>query len=312
LANEPDPNPRATLGGNDPPLGRQISAEGGDFSAVTTAFLTEEHAKWPQTVATLLAEATALMRNEAGELRDIEDDAMKEKVTSLIKRFRDTAKAMEGLHAKEKAPYLRGGQAVDQFFFGLIDQCQRRDKKARPGAADVLNAKLTDYDNRKLAEEQQRRQREADEALRLAREAEAKRLEEARIAEEARLAEERARNPERKAEKGEVAAAAEQRADTATVEAKVTEQRAQEAHIATLARPADIMRNRQADGTMSTMGQEKYAEIIDRDKLDKEKLWPHISFDALQKALNGFAKATDYNTPMEGASIGRRNKSKVL
>jgi hypothetical protein len=305
-------NPRETIGGNFPPLGRQISAEGGDFAAVTTAFLAEEHAKWPQNVTALLAEATALTRDDEGRLRKIEDDAMKAKVASLIKRFRDTAKAMEGLHGKEKAPYLRGGQAVDQFFFGLIDQCQRRDKKARPGAADALNAELTDYDNRKLAEEQARRDREAAEAVRIAREAREREEAAAREAEEKRLAAERARKPEHKEEKTAAAEQAETVADAAKVDASVASARAQEAYVGTLARPADIMRNRQADGTMSTMGVEKYAEITDRDKLDKEKLWPHIGFAALQTALNSFAKATDYNTPMPGAAIGRRNKSRVL
>lgn len=300
------------VGHNNPPLARAIAAEEGDFAATTMAFLDEEYGpKWRTTVADLLAEATTLMRDADGKLKPISDDETKALVTSLIKRFRDTAKSLNGLHDKEKQPYLRGGQAVDQFFYGLVDQCARRDKKNRPGAADVLNDMLTDYDRRKLAEEQERRRAEAAEAARIAREKEAAELKALQEAEQRRLEAERARKPETKEVKAEIATAAEQEASAAVVETTVAAARAQDAHMATLARPADIMRTRGADGTLSTMKQEPYAEIVDRDKLDRDKLWPYIPLEALQRALNAYAKTTDYTVPMEGASIGRRPKSVV-
>jgi len=308
-----DQNPREAIGGNNPPLGRLISTEGGEFAGVVTAFLEEEYAQWPEKVRALLAEATTLMRDpETGALRDIADDAMKTQVVGLIRRFRDASKTLEGFHGKEKTPYLDGGRAVDSFFFGLIDQCLRRDRKAKPGAADVLNAKLTDYDTRKLAEEQAARDRAAAEARRVAEEAEAARRKAEEEAEAARLAAERARKPEQQQAKAEVADTAERQADAAKVEATVTAGKAVETHIATLARPADIMRTRHEGGITSTVATETYAEITDRDLLDKAKLWPLLSLDAIQKAVNAYAKATDWKTPMAGASIGRRPKSRVL
>lgn len=311
-------NPREIIGANNPPLGRSISAEEGDFALVATAFLEEEYAKQGPIVAALLEEARAIPKV-------IEDEGTKSKVTSIIKRMRDQAKLLVAAHGKEKQPYLRGGQAADQFFFGLVDKLARRTKTNNPGAADVLNNRLTDYDNRVLEAERLRRQREADEAAARAREAQEKAAREAAAevrrlleAEEAAAAAERARNPERKEEKAAIAetaqaAVAEQAAktDTAKVEAAATFAQAQEAHIATLAKPADIMRTRGEDGTLSTMGTEKYADILDRTLLDKEKLWPYIKPEALASALTQWARLTDYNQSMPGAAVGRRNKSVV-
>lgn len=297
-------NPRAIVGSNNPPLARSIAAEDGDFALVTTAFLQEEYAKQPQIVEALLAEARAIPKT-------IEDEATKGKTTSIIKRLRDAAKAIDAFHSKEKQPYLRGGQAVDQFFFGLIDKCARRAKGNNPGAADVLNVRLTDYDNRVLAAEQARRKREADEQARLARVAQEEADRAAQVAEDARLAAERARKPETAEQKGAVATEKEAVADQAKVDATVSSARAEEAHISTLARPADIMRVRGDDGTLSTMGTEKYAEIVDRTLLSKELLWPYIKQEALESALAQWAKFTDYGQQMPGAAIGRRNKSVV-
>jgi hypothetical protein len=302
----------AGIGHNNPPLARLIAAETVDFAIVTTAYLEDEYGKHKTIVTALLAEATALMRDPAtGKLKTIEDDATKGKVASLIKRMRDQAKALDALHSKEKTPYLRGGQAADQFFFGEIDKLDRRNRTAKPGASDVLNSSLTDYDNRLLAAEQARRDREAAEQRRIAQEALQKAQAEEAAAEEARLAAERARKPETQEAKGAVARAQEAVADAARVEAIVAGAKAEQTHMATFAKPADLMRTRGADGTLSTVGTEKYAEITDRTLLDIKMLAPYIKLEALESALTQWAKFTDYNTPMTGAAIGRRNRSSV-
>lgn len=304
-------NPREAIGSNNPPLARSISVEEGDFALSVTAFLQDEYQKQPTIVQALLDEATALMRDETGKLRDIPDDDVKGKVASLIKRMRDAAKVLEAAHGTEKQPYLRGGQACDQFFFGLIDKLQKRAKANNPGGADVLGRLLTEYDNRKLAAETERRRLIAEEETRKAIAAQAERDRLAREAYEAEAAAARARNPERKEEKVEAARDLQQQASAAAVEAEVTTQAAEAAHVEMLARPADIMRERHGDGTLTGMGTEKYAEIEDRTKLDMAALWPHIPLDALGKALNQWARLTDFRQPMEGAAIGRRNKSRV-
>ena len=294
---------RLGIGGNNPPLAKVIS-EQEDFAQTVTDFLNDDFAGRPKAVASLLEEA----RNLPPE---IVDDATRAPYPGVIKRIRDEAKALSALQEKEKTPYLRGGQAVDQFFFGLIDRLARRDKKNKPGAADVLGARLTAYDTMVLEERQAEARRIAAEAERVAREAQAKAAREAREAEEKRLAAERARKPEIVEQKEAVATAAEVAASAAAAAAAVTANQAEAAYVDTLRKPADIMRNRGDEGTLTTMATEPYAEIEDESKLDRNALWAFINLDAKEKALRAWAKNTGYTKQMDGAKIGRRSKSVV-
>lgn len=307
-------NPREQIGGNMPPLPALISdaAEKDDFAKLVTEWLNDRFGSSPEIAAALLQECADLMRDPAtGEVREIADDDTKGKVKSLIKRIRDEAKKLTGLHEKEKIAYHRGGQAVDQFFFGLIDKLSRRDKKNRPGAADVLNAKLTDYDTRVLAAKQAELRRQANEAAMIAREKQEAEAKAAKAAEEARLAAERARKPEIIEEKKDVAIEKEAAASAAAAETTVAVGAAQAARIETFSKPADLMRNRGDDGTLSTMATEPYAVVTDSSKLDKEKLWPFFTEAEKEKALRGWAKNTGFTAKMEEADVGRKPKSVV-
>lgn len=275
-----------------------------DYAAEQTAQLERDYEHIALTTDSLIAEAAAMPL-------PITNSEEKGKVADLIKRLRDHTKLITGTHELEKLPHYRRGQAIDQWFFGQHDRLAKRDRKNRNGAADDLNAELTAYDVRMLAIEQEKRRLEAAEA---ARKAEVARLEQERLAREAeerRLAAERARKPETQAAKTAAAVAVEEQASAAAVEARVAEAAAEQAYIETLAKPADIMRERTAGGTLSTMGQEPYAEILNKADLDMAALWPFIKFEALQQALNAWARSTDYRTEMKGASVGRRAKSKV-
>jgi hypothetical protein len=275
-----------------------------DFAKQEMDRLHAEYGHFISTVESLLDEAAAITL-------PIEDDAGKSAVTSLIKRQRDTAKRILGVHVVEKEPHLRRSQADDQFFFGLVDKLARRDRKNRPGSADNLGEALTAYDTKLLLAEQERRRKIAEEEARkaaAAREAELKAL---REAEEARLAAERARKPETQAAKEAVAEHRETEASTAKIESTLAERAAEDAYVQTLAKPADIMRNRGDDGTLSTMATEGYAELVDKRLLDKEALWPFIKPDAIEQALRAYAKANDFRVTMNGAKIGRRPKSVV-
>lgn len=290
-----EPNPRAIVGSNEAP----------DYATQVTEAMRREYGEVEKTVAGLLEEARVLPA-------EITNDEEKGRVTAMIKRLRDLTKRIEAFHSKESEPYLRGKQAVDQFWFALWDKCVRRNKANRPGAADILGARLTDYDTRKLAEEQARRRREAEEAARVARVAAEERARQERAAEEARLAAERARAPAKVEEKGAIATAAEIAADTARVNATVAEVTATDTHIATLAKPADIMRHRDVEtGTLSTMATEAYAEVENADLLDKDKLWPFIKLEAKEQALRAWAKTVSHNQQMAGARIGKRPRSVV-
>lgn len=295
----------APIGHNVPPLPALISDQE-NFAQSVTDFLNERFSEAKALTRSLLVEYEAIQK-------EIDGPETRGKFTTLIKRIRDHAKAMTAYHEKEGTNYLRGKQAVDQAFFGDIDQLARREKKNKPGAADTLNAILTAYDNEILRLEQARRQRIADEEASKARAAEAERIRLEQAAEATRLAAERARKPEHIEVKKEVAQQAEIAAVTAGVKADNAMESAQTARIETFAKPADIMRNRGSDGTLSTMQSESYAEIIPGEdgKLDKEKLWVFIPLAAKEQALRNWAKTNSYNVQMEGAMIGRRQKSVV-
>lgn len=258
------------------------------------------------------------IENECAAITAINrDDDSRTKVVELIKKSRDFTKRVLGVHELEKMPHLRRGQGVDNTFFGLVDRILKRARANKDGAADRLGKMLTDHDNRILAEEQERRRIEAQRAA----DEERKRREEAAkaaaAAEEARLAAERARKPETQEAKSVVAEQAEQAASAAHVEAVVAASKAEEAHVGTLVKPADIMRNRTDAGTLSTMAQEPFAEIHDRNEMVKDaaKLWAYIPQAALQTALNGYARANGHSSDeavqIAGARFGKRAKSVV-
>jgi chemotaxis protein histidine kinase CheA len=289
-----DQNPRAVPGDNKAP----------DYARQVTETMARDYAALTQNVADMLEEARALPT-------EIDGEATLGLYAKLIKAFRDTTARITAFRTAEKEPYLRGGQAVDAFFFSLEDKCARRDRKNKPGAADVLQARLDDYQQRKLAEEQARRRREAEEAARVEREAREAAAKAAQEAEERRLAAERARAPAQVEAKEQAAQAAETASDAARVEQQVASAAAEEKYVDTLARPADMVRTRVDEGPLVTMQQVGYAEIEDDSKLDKNLLWPFLSIDAKEKALRAWAKTTGYRTKMDGAAIGHRNKSAV-
>jgi hypothetical protein len=201
-----DQNPRAVAGDNKAP----------DYAQRVTEQMARDYAA--------LSDNVALMLDEARALPDaIEDESVLGLYAKLIKRLRDTTARITAFRTAEKEPFLRGGQAVDAFFFSLEDKCARRDRKNKPGAADVLQARLDDYQQRKLAEEQARRRREAEESRPGRTRAPRGGSERAeREAEEARLAAERARKPETTAAKEVVAEQKEAVSDAAKVEASAS------------------------------------------------------------------------------------------
>jgi flagellar biosynthesis GTPase FlhF len=289
-----DQNPRAVPGDNKAP----------DYAQRVTEQMARDYAALSDNVALMLDEARALPDAVDGE----ETLGLYAK---LIKRLRDTTARITAFRVAEKEPFLRGGQAVDAFFFSLEDKCARRDRKNKPGAADVLQARLDDYQQRKLAEEQARRRREAEETARIERERREAAERAEREAEEARLAAERARKPETTAAKEVVAEQKEAVSDAAKVEVSVAAAAAEEAYVDTLARPADMVRTRVDEGPLVTMQQVGFAEIEDDSLLDKAALWPFISLDAKEKALRAWAKNSGYRQQMAGAVIGKKNKSAV-
>lgn len=287
-------NLRAVVGSNQAPA----------YAERVTDQMARDYEALTQGVTTLLEEAR-------GKPVEVTTDAEALDVGSLIKRLRDADERAEAYRKAEGEPHLRAKNAVDQFFFAIRDKLGRRnknDRSAKPGAIDILQARVSAFLERKRIEEQARRDREAAEQARVAREKAAEEEKAKEAAEIARLAAERARAPAKVEEKAAIAEKAEEQASVASAEATIAAERAQEAHIATLAKPAEMARTRGDDGVLLTLAKESYAIMVDRSLLDMAKLAPFFTDAEVEKALRAWAKNTDFNQPMAGAEIGRKNK----
>lgn len=304
--NDKTENDQAGIGHNLlPSLPKQIASIE-NFAAQVAEYLEDEYGPLRATVAEIKAEAQGLIAG--GRIDD--DDRMGD-FAKLVKRLRDLKARIETTREAEKEPYFRGSQAADNFFVPMREECQRSDRKQRPGLADVLQGMIDDYNQRKLAAEAERRRLEAEEAERVAREKRAAEEKTAREKLEAEEAAARARKAETKEEKREVATEkAIEHAEVAAA-ATVAEDRAKDAFISTLAKPADMVRTRVDQGPTVTMARENYAEVVDVTKLDPVKLWPFITVAEKEKALRAWAKNTGYTQQMDGAAIGSRPKTRV-
>lgn len=297
-----NPNPRAIVGANKPPIGALAEGEQTVGEIVATR-LKLDYDELDKLVTELLEKARKLPAT-------VDSDEEAVPFIALIKDLRDAKKRAEHHHDAEKAPVLAAGAAIDGYFFVLIEKLARRVKNGKAGAADVLLARLADYQERKLLAEQARLRREAQEAADKERAAQAAKAEAERVAEEARLAAARARKPEHIETKTAIADESAVVADTAGVNALMAGDKAEVAHFATFTPAADLARTR-TDVGMATMGKEAFALVTDYDALDKAVLWPFIKRDAIDAALRAWAKTTSHKTMMVGASIGHKNKTGV-
>lgn len=261
-------------------------------------------------------ELSAALRAEARNLpAECNDEDTAGKYAALIKRIRDHAKVLTSHHDKEKLPFKIKAEAIDSVFFGEVDKLARRDKKNQAGAADVLYARYDDFQQRKLAAEKLKRDRELEEAAKIERDKVAAAQAAAAAEEEARQVLERARAPaqiERKEEIVEQAAAV---ADSAKVDAIMATDKADAAELATKAKPADMTRTRYSGGVLGTMGTEPFVEITDRATLDLEKLRPHLPIAVLETALRAYATGVGYSSDpafqIAGARFGKKARSRI-
>lgn len=276
-----------------------------DYAQQETERLAQDYVGLTDSLSELLAEATAFPRG-------VNDDAEALARGGVIKKLRDLDGRVEGVRVLEKEPHLRRGNAVDSFFNVMRDQIGRRVRTAKPGAIDLLQADINDYQERKIAAERARQEAARREAERIAREQmEMARKAEQEAAEKAAAAE-RARKAENIAARQQEAEAQQRAADIARAEAQRAAELAEEARLASLAKPAEIARVRGADqsgaGVTLTVAKEAYAILTDRDMVDMSILRPYFTDAEIEKALRGWAKATGHRVQMNGAEIGFRNK----
>lgn len=280
-----DANPRAVAGDNQAPA----------YAQRVTDQMRSDYAEFERNVAAILEKARTTIPAEVAS-----DDELA-LVTKAVVDMRDTKGRAIAFHKKEKEPFLRGGEAVDQFFFGFRD---RLDK-----AMKVIGGRGDAYNQKKLAAERLRREAEAREAARLAREAQERLEAEQRAAREAEERAARARKPENIDAHTAVADQHAANAAGAKQEFSAAVAEAQDAATAAAAKAADIARQRTEDGYLSTMKQVPYVEIVDASKLDKDLLWPFMREDAILSALKAYAKTTNHKRKMDGAIIEMRDST---
>jgi hypothetical protein len=287
-------NPRAVMGDNIAP----------DYAQEVTARMAADYAE-------LTRSADAVL-NEARELpKEVADDNAMGVFARVIIRLRDLSTRATALHKKEKEPYLRGGEAVDQFFFGLVDKLARRQRTNKPGAADILQARIDSYVQAKAAEERRRREEEARRAAEAERRAAKERLDadNARaVAEEAARRSRKAANIEAHEEEARrLAAEAAQKAQ----EQEAARSASQDARAAAAAPTADLIRSRTEEGHLVTAKREPFVEIIDEMQLDAAALWPFVKSDHKLQALKAWAKVTQHRQSMAGAIIELRDRAVI-
>lgn len=193
----------------------------------------------------------------------IDDDETAGKVADFIKVAMAAHKAAEGMRVAEKEPHLAAGRAVDGFFKSELTDPLEKVKKA-------LEPRLTDYQRRK-AEEERRLRLEAE---RVAREEADRRAREAAAA---------AASMQTEADLPAAIAAEEQ--------AHIAQADVAQAERASGAKSAELSRARGEYGAVASLRETWVGEIVDRDKLDLERLRPYLPLDGLQKAVNGAVKA---------------------
>jgi hypothetical protein len=275
-----------------------------DYAGEVFSRLSNDYAHLLASVADVLNRLRALPAT-------INDEYDLSQYAVIITEGRDLRKRLEVYHDAEKAPYLRGGQGCDQFFFGNIDKLGKRSPRNPAGGLDIADARVDDFMQRKLRAEQEKRaaaereERRRAEEIRLREEA-ARRAEIEALAKAAR-----ARNADNIAAHQQVAAEQARIADEQRRARELADQQAEDARIDTLAPAADMTRTRLDSGALATMGEIPFVQITDVTKLDMAAIWPHLKEEHILMALKAWAKTKSHKTPMAGAIIEMRNKGRV-
>lgn len=288
--NQPATNPRESIGGNQ-----------------STDFAQDEMNRLEMDYHQAIADVTALLDAAREMPKDVISDEDVGKISDLAVKIKDCRVRLNGYREVEKQPHLRRGEGVDQFFFTQISKLAKRNKGDINGALDVLTARVNAYQTKKAEDERRIRLEDEERQRKLAVEAERVRVENERKQREAEEAAERARKPEKKAELQQQAQEHRVNAEVAKVTADAAQSNLSDAKVASQAKPADIVRSRSDGGTLATMRQVPFVEIVDASKLDREKLWPFIKEEHLLLALKAWGRVTGHKQKMEGAVVEMRN-----
>lgn len=232
--------------------------------------LAEAHAAFAGVVEEIARRANEY--HPKGGARTIEGLGDVEKVKAIILDAKAASKRTGQLHKSEKDPWLTGSRTVDGFFKKFDERLDR--------IALFLDGLIQAYQDKIERAEQLKRQEEERK----------RRAEEERQREIARKAEEEGRHA--------AAAKATQKAENAAAAAdaaQVAQQRASEA--------------RTADDAFAGISAKKSwtFEVVDRSKIDLNKLAHWIPLADIEKALRGYVKANQGSAPLDGVRFFQTN-----
>ncbi len=192
----------------------------------------------------------------------IESESTAQKVGDFIKQLQAAVKNADAARVAEKEPYLDGGRQVDGFFKKVTEPLAK-DKKDIEGRLNIFLRKKADAERRAREEAEKKAREEAKRTAKEAAEAEAAMTSDADV-EKAVVAEQRAKDA------AEIAAKAQAEAE---------------------AKAAELSRTRGDYGSVASLRTFWDHKDLDRDKLSLEPLRPHLSIDALEKAVRSYIKA---------------------
>lgn len=222
----------------------------------------------------------------------IDSDEKNSVVSDFILEMRGREKELDKIREAEKAPYLRAGRIVDNFFktmLGKIDsiatELAKEQKAYMKGKEDRARA-VREAEERARRQEAERLRQEAAAAAQKQREAE----ERARAAERAAAASDRARQQAEKARQdAELQAKRAQEAQQAAAQHEVAAQEIAEKTDSM--KPADFARTRSTTGqSMTTLREVWVHEVLDWDKIDLNRLRGNFKRADIDKAIRQYVQ----------------------
>lgn len=268
------------------------------------AILTEQLG---ETHKPLLERQEQLLGMEARLPAKCDDEDTAAKLADGIKALTAFVKNSETTRVAAKEPFLASGRAVDGFFKSKSDPIEKLKVK--------MGAILTAYQREVADKERRRLEAIAAEERRVAQEAEKKAREEARIAREAREAEEKRQEDARKAAaalEGKKRAAAEaaerqRQADAAAAQkalddaaavardaARVQKQESNTAKADAGAKASDLSRSRSGAGSVASLRTTWEFEVVDAALVPREFL--SVSETAIRVAVKAATTPDNKNT----------------
>lgn len=173
-----DDEARFRRGGNKPPIAETLHEACDDLNE-----------RLPQEFADL-AKRSKELKDAFARVPEVLDDDTAPMVSDQISQITAHSKAADAFREAAVAPVLAAQRAINGWFAGnCFDALDEPDKKKRPGAKQLLNARLTVYQQAQADKERRRREEEERKAREAAEAAERARQEAERIAREAREAE---------------------------------------------------------------------------------------------------------------------------